>query len=72
MSELSAEILLRPTRVEFLTPPADLAAVRSIMRICTCLWVSVFKSIIPLFKRAPKEWRPEIYQKFQGTEVATG
>jgi hypothetical protein len=72
MSELSAEILLRPTRVGFLTRPTDLAAVRSIMRICTCLWGGVFNPIIPVFKRAPNEWRPEIYQKFKGPEVARG
>lgn len=72
MLELSAEILLRPTRIGFLTSPTDLVAVRGIMRACTCLWGGVFNPIIPVFKRAPKEWRPEIYQRFKGTEVAKG
>jgi hypothetical protein len=72
MPELSAEILLRPTRIGFLTPPTDLASVRAIMRACTCLWGGVFNPIIPVFKRAPKEWRPEIYRSFKGAEVAKG
>ena len=72
MPELSAEILLRPTRIGFLTSPTDLAAVGMIMRACTCLWGGVYNPIIPVFKRAPKEWQPEIYQRFKGTEVAKG
>ncbi|MGV2291883.1 hypothetical protein AAHK20_24435 [Trinickia sp. YCB016] len=72
MPEISAEILLRPTRIGFLTTPTDLTAVRTIMRACTCLWGGVFNPIIPVFKRAPEEWRPEIYQRFKGTEVAKG
>jgi hypothetical protein len=72
MPELSAEILLRPTRIGFLTSPTDLASVRAIMRACTCLWGGVFNPIIPVFKRAPKEWRPEIYRSFKGAEVAKG
>ncbi|MGD9879613.1 MAG: hypothetical protein AB7F22_23180 [Reyranella sp.] len=72
MSELSAEIVLRPTRIGFLTPPTDLAAVRAIMRACTCVWGGVYNPIIPVFKRAPPEWQPEIYRRFKGAEVATG
>lgn len=72
MPELSAEIRLRPTRIAFLTSPTDLSTVRKIMRVCTCLWGGVFNPIIPVFKRAPKEWRPEIYQRFKGVEVAKG
>jgi hypothetical protein len=72
MPELSVEILLRPTRIGFLTRPTDLASVRAIMRACTCLWGGVFNPIIPIFKRAPMEWRPEIYRRFKGAEVAKG
>ncbi len=32
----------------------------------------MFNPIIPVFKRPPKEWKPEIYQRFKGTEVAKG
>ena len=72
MPELSAEILLRPTRIGFLTRPTDLASVRAIMRACTCLWGGIYNPIIPVFTRAPEEWRPEIYQRFKGIEIAKG
>ena len=72
MLEFSAEILLRPTRIGFLTPPTDLASVRAIMRACTCLWGGIFNPIIPVFRRAPKEWRPEISRPLNGLEVAKG
>ena len=72
MLELSAEICLRPTRIGFLTPPTDLAVVRAVMRACTCVWGGVYNPIIPVFARAPKEWRPEIYRRFKGAEVAKG
>jgi hypothetical protein len=72
MPELSAEIVLRPTRIGFLTRPNDLASVRAIMRACACLWGGVYNPIIPVFNRAPKEWRPEIYRRFRGAEVAKG
>jgi hypothetical protein len=42
------------------------------MRVCTCLWGGIFNPIIPVFKRAPREWRPEIYRRFKGIEVAKG
>jgi hypothetical protein len=42
------------------------------MRACACLWGGVFNPIIPVFRRAPDEWRPEIYQRFKGAEVARG
>lgn len=72
MPELSAELVLRPTRIGFLTRPTDLTSVRAIMRACVCLWGGVYNPIIPVFQRAPKEWRPEIFQRFKGAEVAKG
>ena len=72
MAEISAEMLLRPTRIGFLTRPTDLASVRAIMRACTCIWGGAYNPIIPVFKRPPNEWRPEIYQRFKGAEVAKG
>src|SRR4051812_25698288 len=72
MPELSADIILRPTRIGFLTRPTDLAAVRAIMRASVCLWGGVHNPIIPVFKREPIEWRPEIYRRFKGAEVAKG
>ncbi|MDO8399004.1 MAG: hypothetical protein Q7T45_14400 [Bradyrhizobium sp.] len=72
MSDLSAEIQLRPTRIGFLVEPADLASVRSIMRACTCLWGGVYNPIIPVFNRPPTEWKSETYDRFKGAAVAKG
>ena len=72
MAEVSAEILLRPTRIGFLTRPTDLPSVRAIMRACTCVLGGAYNPIIPVFKRPPSELKPEIYQSFKGSEVAKG
>jgi hypothetical protein len=72
MPDISAEIQLRPTRIGFLTRPNDLPSVRAIMRACACLWGGRYNPIIPVFKKPPKEWRPEAYERFKGTEVAKG
>jgi len=72
MPEISAEIQLRPTRIGFLVRPADLASVRAIMRACACLWGGTYNPIIPVFKKPPKEWKPEIYERFKGLAVAKG
>jgi hypothetical protein len=72
MPEISAEILLRPTRIGFLTRPTNLASVRAIMRACACVWGGAYNPIIPVFSRPPKEWKPEIYQRFKGAEIAKG
>jgi hypothetical protein len=72
MPGISAEIQLRPTRIGFLVRPTDLASVRAIMRACVCLWGGVYNPIIPVFRRPPKEWKPEIYKRFKGPAVAKG
>jgi hypothetical protein len=72
MPDISAGIQLRPTRIGFLVRPTDLASVRAIMRACACLWGGTYNPIIPLFKRAPKEWKPEIYEPFKGPAIAKG
>jgi hypothetical protein len=69
MSDLSAEIQLRPTRIGFLVHPADLASVRRIMRACTCLWGGVYNPIIPVFNEPPNEWKSEVYERVKGTAV---
>jgi hypothetical protein len=72
MSELSAEIQLRPTRIGFLVRPNDLASVRKVMRASVCLWGGIYNPIIPVFDRPPKEWRSDIYERFKGPAIAKG
>src|SRR5215510_12009491 len=72
MPDISVGVQLRPTRIGFLVRPTDLASVRAIMRACACLWGGVYNPIIPVFKRAPKEWKPQAFDRFRGIEVAKG
>jgi hypothetical protein len=72
MPDISAEIQLRPTRIGFLVRPTDLTSVRAIMHACACLWGGTYNPIIPVFKRPPKEWKPEIYERFKGSAIAKG
>ena len=72
MPNIAAEIQLRPTRIGFLTRPTDLTSVRAIMRACACLWGGTYNPIIPVFKKAPKEWKSEIYGPFKGPASAKG
>jgi hypothetical protein len=72
MSDVSAEILLRPTRIGFLVRPTDLVSVRAIMRTCACLWGGTYNPIIPVFERPPKEWKPEISEHVKGPAIAKG
>jgi hypothetical protein len=72
MPDISAEIQLRPTRIGFLVRPTDLASVRAIMRACACLWGGIYNPIIPVFKKPPKEWKPEIYERLKGPAIAKG
>src|SRR5262249_28423048 len=72
MTELSATIRLRPTRIGFLVRPTDLATVLKIMRACTCVWGGVYNPIIPVFRTAPKEWRGERFERTKGLAVARG
>jgi hypothetical protein len=72
MPDISAEIQLRPTRIGFLVRPTNLASVRASMRACACLWGGIYNPIIPMFKRPPKAWKPEIYKGFKGPAIARG
>lgn len=72
MTEISATVRLRPTRIGFLVRPTDMASVRKIMRVCTCLWGGVYNPIIPVFKVPPKEWRPEKHDRTRGIAVTKG
>ena len=64
--EISASVTLRPTRIGFLVRPADLGSVRTIMRVCACLWGGNFNPIIPVFKKPPKDWKPEPFERVTG------
>jgi hypothetical protein len=72
MMEISASVTLRPTRIGFLVRPTDLSSVRTIMRICACLWGGPYNPIIPVFKKPPADWRREPFDRLTGADVAAG
>ena len=72
MSDLSATIRLRPTRIALLVRPTNLPAIRTFMRICACLWGGVFNPIIPVFRSQPKDWRNKLPEYLKGYEIARG
>jgi len=72
MSQISANIRLRPTRIGFLVRPTDLASVRKIMRYCACLWGGIYNPLIPVFRKPPKEWRLEPFERLSGSDIAKG
>lgn len=69
MNDIYATIRLRPTRIGFLVKPTDMASVRKIMRVCTCLWGGIYNPIIPVIHTSPKEWRPQKHDRIKGLGV---
>lgn len=72
MTDISATIRLRPTRIGFLVKPNDLASIRTILRYNACVWGGVFNPIIPVYRTPPIEWRHEHFRPVSGKDVAQG
>ncbi len=72
MTELSANIRLRPIRIGFLVRPSDRKSVREIMRINACLWGGIYNPIIPVFRNTPKEWKDKWHFAESGQDVTRG
>ena len=73
MTDLRAQVRLRPTRIGFLVRPSDKKSLRQIMRINACLWGGLYNPIIPVYTRTPKEWGDEYhFPPMKGKEVAQG
>ncbi|MFN4183352.1 MAG: hypothetical protein ACK4M6_01085 [Hyphomonas sp.] len=72
MSDLYANVRLRPTRIALLVRPTDLASVRKFMRCCTALWGGIYNPIIPVFRTPPSEWRPTHPERVKGHAIARG
>ncbi len=72
MTVLSATLRLRPTRIGFLVDPMDMAAVRQVMQICTCLWGGVYNPIIPVCASIPESWKSPPLRDPTGTQLANG
>ena len=45
MTTLYGSLRLRPTRIGFLVSPTNMAALRRVMQVCTCLWGGAYKAL---------------------------
>lgn len=72
MTDLSATIRLRPTRIALLVRPSDFPSIRTFMRICACLWGGAYNPIIPVFRVRPQDWRPDVPDSLTGAQIARG
>ena len=72
MTEISANIRLRPTRIGFLVSPADIRSIKRIMQFNACVWGGDFNPIIPVYQTPPKEWRADKHESVRGLSVARG
>ena len=72
VSDLSATISLRPTRIALLVRPSDLSSIRRFMRICACLWGGIYNPIIPVFRNRPRDWRPDVPDSLTGAQIGCG
>jgi hypothetical protein len=68
---LAGSVKLRPVRIGFLLPPDNLATVRRVARLCSCLWGGRYNPMIPFFENALPRW-DEPYHRVQGLDVARG
>ena len=42
------------------------------MRICACLWGGAYNPISPVFRKRPRDWRPDIPDFLTGVQIARG
>lgn len=56
MSQIRAQVRLRPVRFAYLVRPDDSTKAAEVFEINTCLWGGRFNPIIPCFKQVPKWW----------------
>ena len=72
MSTIYGSIRNRPTRIGFLVNPRDMASIKKVMRLNTCLWGGTFNPIIPVGRNLPKAWRTHPRLGPTGLELAEG
>lgn len=72
MTDLRADIRLRPTRIGFLVRPSDTKSLRQIMRMNACLWGGLHNPIIPVYTRTPKRLTGEHHFQMKGKDITHG
>jgi hypothetical protein len=56
MSNITADVRLRPIRFAFLVRPDDRKRTLEIFKVNTCLWGGKFNPIVPCFRQVPGWW----------------
>lgn len=72
MTTVYGSLRLRPTRIAFLVAPTNMADVRRIMQVCTCLWGGAFNPIIPVCDELPEPWKEHPFPTPTGMDVTRG
>lgn len=72
MSNVRADLRLRPIRFAFLVRPDDKKRTLEIFRINTCLWGGKYNPIIPFFKRLPAWWERKGYRFENAKQIING
>src|SRR5260370_24722362 len=67
----AGSVTLRPIRLGFVLPPDDVALVRRVLRLCSCLWGGPYNPIIPFFEDIRPRWIAS-YLRGEGVDVARG
>lgn len=70
MPKLSATVRLRPIRIAFLVEPTDIASIKRIVRLNSCLWGGIYNPIIPVFEQLPLRWARDTHEG--GLEIGKG
>src|SRR5258708_5965791 len=54
---------LRPLRFGFLVQPRDSQSLLRAIQLNTCLWGGRFNPIIPVFRRLPRGWSDDLFER---------
>ena len=72
MTTLYGSLRLRPTRIGFLVSPTNMAELRRIMQVCSCLWGGIYNPIIPVCSDIPEQWRDLPFDNPTTAELTKG
>lgn len=71
MSFTNVDINVRPIKIAFLIDYDDKKSLKNAILISSVLWGGVYNSIIPVYKRLPRNLMDSIFYKFQTKESIT-
>lgn len=72
MTSFSIDLRLRPTRFGFLVALNDMASLRRVFQVNTCLWGGKYNPIIPVFARRPQWWERQHRSNETAEQIING